>query len=277
MNNQSSDLNDRIQQILDITEANTKAIAALTQRQEAAHQQIQDLQISIAQLQETIAKLQDIAKPDIVQQNPLPPPPNLTRIQKILSRLNQPFLFLEKRAVEPFANWLDRWDLFRILEKVGFAIAVLLFISEMGDRQQQTHYEAWQVINSASGKTTDGGRVEAMEELVKDQISLNGINAEKAHLLNIDLKDADLTSAKLNNAILHEANLENTKLFDAELKGANLIGANLKNADLRLADLTDATLTGANLTGAKLESTNLKGATFCNTTMSDGTLSNKDC
>jgi hypothetical protein len=267
VNNQTSDLNDRIQKILDITEANTKAIAALTHRQEASHQQIQDLQISIAQLQETIAKLQNITKPDIVQQNPIPPPPNLTRIQKILSRLNQPFLFLEKRAVEPFANWLDRWDLFRILEKVGFAIAVLLFISEMGDRQQQTHYEAWQVINSASGQKTDGGRKEAMQALVKDRISLNGINAEEAHLPNIDLKDADLTSAKLNNAILQEANLENAQLFQAELKGADLISANLKNADLRLADLTDATLTGANLEGAK----------FCNTTMPDGTLSNQDC
>jgi hypothetical protein len=265
-------LNDRIQQILDITEANTNAIAALTRRQEAYHQQIQDLQISIAQLQETIAKLQHIAKPDIVQQNPLPPPPNLTRIQKILSRLNQPFLFLEKRAVEPFANWLDRWDLFRILEKVGFAIALILFISEMGDRQQQTHYEAWQVINSASGQETDGGRIEAMEELVKDKKSLNGINAEEAHLTNIQLKDADLTSAKLNNTILQKANLENAQLFQAELKGADLISANLKNADLRLADLTDATLTDANLTDA-----NLEGAKFCNTTMPDGTLSNKDC
>lgn len=272
MNNQSSDLNDRIQQMLDITEANTKAIAALTQRQEASHQQIQDLQVSITQLQEAIAKLQHIAKPDLVQQNPLPPPPNLTRRQQILSRLNQPFLFLEKRAVEPFANWLDRWDLFRILEKVGFAIAVLLFISEMGDRQQQTHYEAWQVINSASGQKTDGGRKEAMQALAKDRISLNGINAEKANLPNIDLKNADLTSAELNDAILQKANLENTKLIDAKLKGANLIDANLKNADLRLADLTDATLTDA-----KLESANLKGSTFCNTTMPDGTLSNKDC
>src|SRR5262245_55093196 len=42
--------------------------------------------------------------------------------------------------------------------------------------RKDTNYQAWQVINSAQGKGGSGGRVDALADLVRNDVSLAGIN-----------------------------------------------------------------------------------------------------
>ncbi len=102
------------------------------------------------------------------------------------------------------------------------------------------NYQAWSVVNSAQGKGGSGGRIDALQDLNRNQISLAGVRLDGAWLETIALPGA--------------------RLRQASLCEANLIGADLQNADLTGADLTDANLTGAKLQGAFLKGANLAGA-----------------
>ena len=173
-------------------------------------------------------------------------------------RVMAPFFWLEKKAIEPISGWMNRADLFNILEKVGILIAVFVFLVEYGERREKAIYEAWTVIKT--GQEEQSGVVAlALERLNREKFNLEGIDVRKTNLFKINLKRADLERANLEEADLLLANLEGADLKRANLKGAYLGGANLKRADLS-ADLEGAYLGGANLKRADLEGANLEGA-----------------
>jgi len=116
--------------------------------------------------------------------------------------------------------------------------------------RKDTNYQAWQVINSAQGKGGSGGRIDALADLVRNDVSLAGINLDHAWLESIDLK----------NAALVMASFEKANLQGAQFDGARLDGANLRHATLTAASFAGASLRGADLTGARLSATNLAGA-----------------
>jgi hypothetical protein len=111
-------------------------------------------------------------------------------------------------------------------------------------------YQAWQVINSAQGKGGSGGRVEALEALLRNGESLAGIT----------LDDAWLEGVTLPRGILTRASLRHVNLTRADLSGANLEGADLSDANLVAANLRGAQLRGANVRGARLSAVTLDGA-----------------
>ena len=112
----------------------------------------------------------------------------------------------------------------------------------------------------------------ALEQAVREGISLYEANLAGADLADADLAgtklglanliDADLSKANLGNANLTDANLSSTNLSNAVLAKANLNGANLRGADLSDANLTAVDLSGAELDGANLSNANLTGATL---------------
>ena len=116
--------------------------------------------------------------------------------------------------------------------------------------RKDTNYQAWQVINSAQGKGGSGGRVDALADLVRNDVSLAGINLDGAWLESIDLR----------NAMLAMASFEKTNLQGARLDGARLDGASFRGATLTAVSFADASLRGADLTGARLSAANLAGA-----------------
>ncbi|OKH30249.1 hypothetical protein NIES2101_42585 [Calothrix sp. HK-06] len=120
-------------------------------------------------------------------------------------------------------------------------IALGRYMWEAPKREKLAHYQAWQIINSAAGQKTSGGRIEALQYLNKDRVSLGGLDANGANLSGI----------KLQNAKLWNANLSGANLNDVNFSGVNLNGANLSNATLIRAKLGGAHLNNANLNGAK--------------------------
>jgi uncharacterized protein YjbI with pentapeptide repeats len=170
---------------------------------------------------------------------------------------------------------LHHWAFLDLLESAGrFAVlvAIVSYVASAGDRLKETHYQAWQVINTAEGKGGNGGRIDALQELHRDGVSLAGVNLAQAVLPGLDLSCteklfgrkccANLVNANLSGAKLPDANLRGAALYQANLSGAFPIHANLSGVDLTLANLRGAALLGTNLTGA-----NLWGANLCDATL----------
>jgi uncharacterized protein YjbI with pentapeptide repeats len=171
---------------------------------------------------------------------------------------------------------------------------VVTYFADLSQTQAQArlqaHLIAWQIIDVARGQPASGGRIEAMQSLSHDRVSMEGLGAPNAHLEFIQLPGADLDGAQLNGASLDNANLEAASLIGANLENAylnntvlphsnltgvhlrraqmnfaDLHGANLEISDLRgteldFADLTNTILLKADLTGADLTGANLRGA-----------------
>jgi hypothetical protein len=81
---------------------------------------------------------------------------------------------------------------------------------------------------------------DAVEQAVKEKVSLMYSNLRSA-----DLRSANLYSANLSLADLRSADLRSANLYSADLRSANLRSANLSLADLSSADLRSANLSSA--------------------------------
>ena len=117
----------------------------------------------------------------------------------------------------------------------------------------------------------DNSVKKAVEEAVKNNVSLRGANLSgadlrKADLRGANLRGADLRKADLRGAFLPEANLRYANLRYAYLRYAYLSGANLCYANLRYAYLRYAYLSGANLSGANLRDADLSNVKADHTT-----------
>src|SRR3954470_8408924 len=123
--------------------------------------------------------------------------------------------------------------------------------------RKDANYQAWQVINSAQGKGGSGGRVDALADLVRNDVSLAGINLDHAWLESIDLRDASLPMASFEKCNLQGAQFDGAPLNGVTFRHATLTAASCAGASLRGADLTGARLSAANLAGADL--TDLRG------------------
>ena len=164
-----------------------------------------------------------------------------------------PFLFFDWLA--QWAAWgLSRLSVLELLELCGrfsILVAVIYYFVETPERTKMKHYQAWQVINTAQGKGGSGGRIEALQELNMDHVSLLGVDVSDAFLQGIDLHDADLTRADLSSADMRNAKLAGAKLESADLRWTNLVNADLSGTDLSGVNLENADLDGVDLAGVK--------------------------
>lgn len=162
--------------------------------------------------------------------------------------------------------------LLNIVEGFSILVAVWLFFLEAPERDKQAHYEAWKTIDSAHGLRNSYARLQALQDLNSDCISLRGFTAPEADLQGINLSGADLShaylsgadlsNANLSNANLSHANLVETKLNNANLSNTQLTGANLSYGDFIEAELQNVDFVGANIIGANFVRPNLAQAYF---------------
>ena len=164
---------------------------------------------------------------------------------------------------EWLAYLLSNWSFLEVLEYLGsfsILIGVIFWFTESGARVQQRHYQAWQVINTAQGKGGSGGRIEALEELNADHVSLTGVDVSQAFLQTLRLPQAQLMRANLSAADLRDSDLHDTDLSWAELRSANFRNASLVRVVFSHADLRDSDLSAADLSGARFDAADLTNA-----------------
>ena len=163
------------------------------------------------------------------------------------------------KLCQPNESWLfcqiRESVLLNIVEGFSILVAVWLFFLEAPERDRQAHYEAWKTIDSAHGLRHSYARLEALQNLNSDRVSLRGFTAPEADLQGIDLSYADLSHAYLSGANLSHANLSH-----ADLSHANLVETKLNNVNLTRSQLTGADLSDADLIEANLESVDFVGA-----------------
>ncbi|MEH2216873.1 MAG: pentapeptide repeat-containing protein [Nostoc sp.] len=162
-------------------------------------------------------------------------------------------------------------------DTISLVVALVLFIKEAPDRRKQFHYQAWSTIDAAHGVKVSYARILALQDLNKDGVSLRGLDAPGAELVDINLSYANLSKANLmesdfTNANLSYANLDNANLSQIKLSGANLSYAKLGFSQLNQANLSSANLSSANLICADLSHTNLSGADLRDASLSGANL-----
>jgi hypothetical protein len=182
-----------------------------------------------------------------------------------------PFAAIEY-AMECMAYALSNWRFLEVLEylsRFGVLVAVVFYFAESGDRMKQKHYQAWQVINSAEGKGGNGGRIDALEELNADGVSLVGVNLSAAFLVGVHLPKAKLARANFDAADARQADLHGADIVNASLQSANFRDARLNDTSFAGSVLDGADLTEANLTHADLDGASLEGADLRNANLQD--------
>ncbi len=162
-------------------------------------------------------------------------------------------------------------------DTISLVVALVLVIKEAPDRRKQFHYQAWGIIDAAHGVKVSYARILALQDLNEDNVSLRGLDAPGAELVDINLPKANLSAANLSESDLSNANLSNINLDNANLSGAKLSGANLSHANLSFARLSQANLSSANLSSANLicadlSNANMSGANLKNATLSGANL-----
>jgi hemoglobin-like flavoprotein len=145
-------------------------------------------------------------------------------------------------------------------DTISLVVALVLVIKEAPDRRKQFHYQAWSIIDGAHGVKVSYARILALQDLNEDNVSLRGLDAPGAELVDINLPKANLSAANFNESDLSNANLSNANLDNANLSQAKISGANLSSANLICADLSNANMSGVNLKNASLSGANLDGA-----------------
>ena len=158
------------------------------------------------------------------------------------------------------------WRVISIENIEGFGILVVasLYLIESRDRRKRRHYEAWQVIDNAAAANvpTSYARVQAMQDLNEDGVSLGGVDVPGADLEGIRLPGANLREATLSDTDLRSAHLPKANLQAATLTRADCQNANLREANLRAIDGSAANFAATQLQKVDLQAANLAGADF---------------
>ncbi|HEX8231003.1 MAG TPA: pentapeptide repeat-containing protein [Chloroflexia bacterium] len=115
-----------------------------------------------------------------------------------------------------------------------WGISQYLWTKEENDalQRQQAHYIAWQVVNSAQGRVVSGGRLDALEYLAHDGVSLADLSAPKANLDAVDLAGGYLVNADFTGAQMRWANLDGAILSAASFREADLVRSSFRDAKL---------------------------------------------
>ena len=186
-----------------------------------------------------------------------PPPTWKQRKATIKHKWIAPFQRIEW-ACEWLSYRLSQWAFIEVLEyggKLAVVVTALVYIFSWNERKEAaenakrtadeakkaSHYVAWQTLNSAVGKQGNMGRLDALQDLNEDGISLQSIDLSDA-VFNEPLR---LTNASMPLANFHKATLMNSSFSDANLHLANFSSAIASNCDFRGADLSGASFTNA--------------------------------
>ena len=188
----------------------------------------------------------------------------LAAVAIVLGTLTFLFARMSAATAAVWTQWLQNTvNVIRLLEVTALGFGAYQFWANRHEARaaeaeavrrarKDTNYQAWQVINSAQGKGGSGGRIDALADLVRNDVSLAGINLDGAWLESIDLRLAQLPMASFEKTNLQGARFDGARLDGACFRGANLSAASFTNASLRGADLTGARLSAVNLAGADL-------------------------
>jgi uncharacterized protein YjbI with pentapeptide repeats len=130
-----------------------------------------------------------------------------------------------------------------------------------------THYAAWALIATAAGKSGELGRINALENLNRDGVSLDGIDLSKAVLPGIKLPGVSLRFATFDHTQLSDAKFacdpfkaSISRLLNIDTCTADFYGVTFKQAELANVDLGHSSLDRVNFISSNLYNPNMRMA-----------------
>jgi hypothetical protein len=162
---------------------------------------------------------------------------------------------------------LALFDLLKLLANLSLLVGAISYVLSAPVRQQAAadqrkakQYQALQVIQLARGSGVGAGRREALYDLYKDGVTLDGVDLSKAHLALIALPFVQLNYSNLDGADLMGSCLRSASFSNSTMEFILLIGADLQNAMFMHAHLRGARLDHSILRRTNLFYSDLRGA-----------------
>jgi len=142
------------------------------------------------------------------------------------------FFFLFK-TIEWILEWLSiylkRWAFLDILDRLGrlsILVAIITWFIQLPVQKEKEHQNiisnAWTVLNTAQGKFGSGGREKAINDLIKEGVSLYGVNLSNGYYKLL----------KLSGQNMERSNFENSYILDPKIIDCGFIDANFDNAEI---------------------------------------------
>ena len=153
-------------------------------------------------------------------------------------------------------------EFLKILTSFSIFWGLIVYIFSADERTQAIHYQAWQVINSAQGKSGNGGRSYALESLIADNVSLKGIDLNKAWLDGTNLSNSILSAATFIDSHLRSVNLSNAKLNGCDFTEAIVDSSILNNTNLKNTTFVNTLIRDAKIVNAYFVNSTIKGSDF---------------
>jgi hypothetical protein len=200
--------------------------------------------------------------------------------------------------VEVFVRNFEQNPFVRLFVGGIFIVTAWALIIDLQDRKSEAIARAWQILTTrASGNS---GKVEALQYLISQRISLNGIDLsckmmggingagkcirytwlsgletagiETVDASNINFSGVDLSNANLRRFEIFKGNFSGAKFIYTKFKSTMFTDSNLANANLiettfvlsgfSRSNLEGATLLGADVTNTPFYETNISFAKF---------------
>jgi uncharacterized protein YjbI with pentapeptide repeats len=210
-----------------------------------------------------------------------------------------------------FISGLQRWfvtssasrrmvNVAETLGKLTVFFGILAFILEAPDRARQRHYQAWELLNLASGHAGEAGRSIAFDVLVRDHQPMRNIDLKGATISELSLNGAQMPGAIFDETTLKNVDwsckvtvemsrywvptlslcsrtdLRGAKFYNNEITKVNFNGAILQFANFGnpvslQSIISDSVFDNANLEGITVDNTILQNNSFLNSSF------NRDC
>jgi Pentapeptide repeats (8 copies) len=167
------------------------------------------------------------------------------------SRLSKFLAFVRHVLALPLTKTLARVG--ETLGKCTIFFAIIVWLWEIPDRAQQRHSAAWTLLAQSRGQPGNGGRADAIKALARDDVSLSGVDLNKAVLGGVEFDDGDFRNTDFSNVIFNDVQFAcgwTTRLFKnfcTNLRAAKFIGASLTDVKFVRTNIDDTNFSSATL------------------------------
>ncbi|MEM9483409.1 MAG: pentapeptide repeat-containing protein [Cyanobacteria bacterium P01_F01_bin.116] len=212
-------------------------------------------------------------------------------VRRQLFNLKERFIWLEKRKIEPLADWLDQADVFRVIEKLSpiveaagvLLIPVLLFLAAQRYEKQQA--EQQEIIKASQEAQAKEQRNQELALQQRREVT-DYWNQVLTILTDVEGDLRSPQNAQIRSFIsaitfdlLHDNDLDGDRKGDVVrvISQAGLIQPGEgKNSDIRIIDLSNTELKNINLSEINFKGANFRGVNLSGTDLSDTDLSGAD-
>lgn len=197
------------------------------------------------------------------------PPTWSERRSRLDSRWQVPLHRLEW-AFEWLNYGISRWAFVAFLDQVArfsVLVVVIVWIAGAADRRRERHYQAWQTISAAQGKTGDLGRSIALRDLAASEVDLAGVDLTGAVLWGIELPGVHIPWGVLDSTTCTDCDFSRASMSVGRFRAAWLTGSTFRNTGLNQADFQhaqaeDVDFGSANLSFVRLAHARLEESRF---------------